>query len=201
MPKPTEIVDFLLERVDGLKRGELEARLKALRRAGLWPAARRVGKKKADRPTARHCANLLMGLLSVNAADAAEAVRGLADLPYSSKSIKGNASIMTTGDKETDATFGDFLEIAISKWTAGIRPWTARVDIREIAGLHGSGWAALVNFVDLQEDKPDDPFIYILEFARADAKSPTKIHMGEARIVHGYIIGHFVDFLKSGEGA
>ena len=76
--KPTEIVDYLLARTEGLERGDIDARLKALRAADLWPAARRVGARDAGEATPQDCANLLMALVgSEHAVHSATAVERL----------------------------------------------------------------------------------------------------------------------------
>ena len=79
MRKATEIVDFLLDQVGGLERRDLEARIKVLRAAGLFPSAKRVGDRAAERVTDRHCANLLLAILGSNTAvGAAASERALA---------------------------------------------------------------------------------------------------------------------------
>ena len=82
MPKPSDIVDFLPARVDGVARRDLEQRLKRLRAARLYPPARAVGERKAEPVNDQYMVNLLLALVgSAEAKYSAGAVQRLYDLP------------------------------------------------------------------------------------------------------------------------
>jgi len=122
MRKPTEIIDYLLERMEGLDRRDLEARLKYLRTEGLWPRARSVGDQKAEPVDATHCANLIMALGgSDQAMHCVKAVKKLAALkPRTRWQLNDESSASSAIDiyqlDESDPfnlTFGFFLRTSI----------------------------------------------------------------------------------------
>ena len=81
MPRPSDIVDFLPARVDGVARRDLEQRLKRLRAARLYPPARAVGDRPAEPVNDHYMANLFLALVgSAEAKYCAEAVHRLDDL-------------------------------------------------------------------------------------------------------------------------
>jgi len=81
MPRASDIVDFLPARVEGVPRRDLEARLKRLRAARLYPSARAVGDRKAEPVNTFHMVNLILALVgSAEAKYCAEAVRRLEGL-------------------------------------------------------------------------------------------------------------------------
>ena len=200
MRKPTEIVDFLLDRVKGLERRDLEARLKFLRAAGVYPPARRVGDRLAEGLTDRHCANLLIALLGSNAATrAAESVPQLADLPLLGKASTDETSYVVMPNNEPPHSFVHFLERAIREWREGTRPWSGEVDIDDIAVWHGPPWRALVTFMDIKPSE-DGQLGWIISFGHPDEEQGASLRLTEHRSMHGYIIGVLAEWLR-GEDA
>jgi hypothetical protein len=184
MRKPTEIVDFLLDQVDGLERRDLEARIKVLRAAGFFPPAKRVGDRPAEGVTARHCANLLIAILGSNTAvGAAESVQALADLPLMYKARSDDVGLLVM-----PKSFVDFLERSIRQWREGARPWKESLNIGEIQIWHGVPWRALVVFDEI-EPSEDGQFDLRLAFASEEQEQqPPRFRITEHRSVHGHII-------------
>ncbi len=201
MPKPTEIVDFLLARVEGLDRRDLEARLKGMRAAGLWPSARRVADREAEAVTARHCANLILGLLGSNTATSATvAARAFADLPMSAKAeLVGNffVSPMETNEKRT--TLGDFLERTIKGSRANKQPWPSNVEIGELVAHHGDPCGAFLYYRETDNDEGQS-MGGVVEFGNPQATAPT-MRLYEHRSIHCDIVHVMAKFLGPLEDA
>jgi hypothetical protein len=193
MRKATDIVDFLLESVIGLQRRDLEARLKVLRAAELYPAARRVGERQAEPVSERHCVNLILALLGANEAiHSADAVPALYGLPLTTMPVAAVTRLLPNTSRPPK-TFGKFLEMTLHMWRYGDRPWGDDVDITAIAVRHLPHRQAFVFFrltagrdIGAASLTFDDPLSKISE---------NKLALHEMRSIHGYIIGAMVDFL------
>ncbi len=211
MPKPTEIVDFLLARVEGLDRRDLEARLKGMRAAGLWPSARRVADREAEAVTARHCANLILGLLGSNTATSATvAAKAFSDLPSdlpvgATAEIVGTAFVSLLETNEKPTTLGEFLERAIKLSRANKRPWPSNVEIGELVAHHGDPCSAFLYFRETDSSREtvkneSQRMGYVVQFGNPQPADPA-VRLYEHRSIHCHIVHVMAEFLGPLEDA
>ena len=200
MPKPTEIVDFLLNGVDGLDRRDLEARLKFMRAEGLWPAARRVDEREAEFVTEEHCTNLILGLIGSNTATGAPAAtKAFSGLPYLGKTeVVDQAILFLTKHDEIPQTLGEFLARTIRSWRGETRPVPDYLDTGDLLANHGDPCSVTLAFRDIGDAEPEPdkvvPYGFLILFG--EQQQPLqRPRMKEHRSVNASIIGVMAEFL------
>ena len=195
MPRPTEIVDHLLDRVGGLDRRDLEQRLKGLRADGLWPTARRVDDRAAEPVTAEHCANLILAIVGSNTATGAPAAASaFSALPKGeSAEVDDNVFVFMGFDEDPSMTLGQYLAKAIGQWRKNYSPLSTELHGGELIAHHGDPRAVYVTF---REKEPQDkgPVGYIVPFVEPTDEAPA-MRVDEMRQVPLHIIGVMAEFL------
>ena len=196
IPKPTKIVDFLLTRVGGLDRGDLEARLKNMRADGLWPSARRVADRSAEAVTSRHCSNLILGILGSNTAIGAAVAAGtLAELPIRAKAeVVDNVFVSPVATNEKPTTLGDFLERVIKQSRASDRSWPSNVGIGELVVHHGNPGSAFLYFCETDKDENQSKS-RVVEFGNPQHADDPALRLHEHRSIDCVVVHAMAEFL------
>lgn len=211
MRKPSDIIDYLPPLVEGVERRELEQRLKCLRAAGLYPAARRVGDRAAGGVSEEHCATLVLALIcSFSAYEAAEGVERYRDLPLSAKAQSDQNLLWHVELLEGESgTLHQIIAGAIRASRKGLHPWEEGFELTAIsAWLDGEPAGGLQFREEAKKvSKPDLAGVYYWfreePEEEADEDGPSRVHRKRSCMIHGGIIGHMADFLgpiEPGEG-
>ena len=196
MPRPTDIIDFLPARVDGVARRDLEQRLKRLRAARLYPPARAVGDRKAEPVNDQYMANLFLALVgSAEAKYCAEAVQRLYDLPRRSHTpIDGANSALsksTSDPRGQGVTLGNLLIAEIRRARRGELPAVHQITVVD-------GEADVVALMRSTDKTVKGPFSEAFSFGD---KSGSMVERRIEITLSDGVIGALADFLGPIEDA
>ncbi len=130
-----QLIETILDTIEGTKRGDLELRARMLREAGYLPTGKRGGGRGLAHVNSEHCANLIIGLLaSSSARGVVPLVKRFRDLPLlvtESVDVVG----WTPGENRPEpTTLLLAIQNMIDNWRAGVRPWHERLELAEMIG-------------------------------------------------------------------
>ncbi len=200
MTKGSNLIDFLIEdRLPGVDRKDLEARLKLLRAAGLYPRSRRVGDKETEAVNEEHCANVILALLCADpATDTVPAVERFSQMRLVSGAVSDSAGMNVFDEPIEDAgTLRDELAKMIWHWRRGVRPWADDLElIGLLAKIEGTA-GVLLEFERTERAADGSKVSDWLCFGDDEARS----YLGREKMIsmYGHIIGWMAQFLGPSE--
>ena len=130
-----QLVETILENIDGTKLGDLSLRARLLREAGYLPTGKRGGGRGLAHVNSEHCTNLLIGLLaSSTARGVVPAVEKFRELPLLTTAAVDIVGLTVMENKPEPATLFLANRGMIDNWRADIRPWAADLNLDDMIG-------------------------------------------------------------------
>ncbi len=135
MATVNQLIETILDNIEGTKPGDLGLRARLLREAGYLPTGARGGGRGIAHVNSEHCANLVIGLLaSSSARGVVPLVKHFRDLPLLVTTAVDIVGLTVVENMPEPAT--PFLAIRgwIDNWRANIRPWAADLELDDMIG-------------------------------------------------------------------
>ncbi len=130
-----QLVETILDNINGTKLGDLGLRARLLREAGYLPTGKRGGGRGLAHVNSEHCANLLIGLLaSSTARGVVPAVEQFRELPLLATAAVDIVGLTVMENKPEPATLFLAIRGMIDNWRADIRPCAVDLDLDDMIG-------------------------------------------------------------------
>ena len=154
MATVNQLIETILDNIEGTKRGDLELRARMLREAGYLPTGTRGGGRGLAHVNSEHCANLIIGLLaSTSARGVVPWVKRFRDLPLLLTAGVDIVGLTVIENKPEHPTLLLAIQGMIDTWLAGVRPWAADVELSEMIGYCDCPEGPVVlSYRDLEQD-------------------------------------------------
>jgi len=197
-----QLIDTILDNIEGTKRGDVSLRARLLREAGYLPTGKHGGGKGIVHVDSGHCANLIIGLIaSSTARGVVAAVERFRELP-----LVGTAAVDIVGlthmeNTPEPATLFLAIEAVIDNWRANIRPWAADLELDDMIGYCDSPEGPVIfSFRDSAQDEEGRKVGWWLVYgARPDL--PHGSRWAPMLSLSGAVLGHIVELLGPIEAA
>lgn len=135
MATVNQLVETILDNIEGTQRGDLGLRARLLREDGYLPTGKKGGGRGAAHVNSEHCANLIIGLIaSSSARGVVPAVKRFRDLPLLATAAVDIVGLTVMENQPEPATLFLAIQGMIDNWRAGIRPWEEGLELEDIIG-------------------------------------------------------------------
>ncbi len=202
MATVNELVETILDNIEGTKPGDLDLRARMLREAGYLPTGKRGGGRGLAHVNSEHCANMIIGLLaSSSARGVVPLVKHFRELPLLATTAVDIVGMTVVENMPEPKTLLLVIQGMIDNWRAEVRPWSADVNLEDMIGFCDRAEGPVVfSFRDLEGDEDGRAASWWLvygdrpDFVQAPRWSPMLS-------LSGAVIGHIVKLLGPVEGA
>ncbi len=154
MATVNQLVETILDTIEGTKRGDLGLRARMLREAGYLPTGKRGGGRGLAHVNSEHCANMIIGLLaSSSARGVVPLVKRFRELPLLATAAVDIVGMNVVESHAEPATLFDAIRLMIDNWRAGKRPCNAGLEINEMIGYcDNPEGPVILSFTDEEKD-------------------------------------------------
>ena len=202
MATVNQLIETILDNIEGTKRGDVGLRARKLREAGDLPTGKRGGGRGLAHVNSEHCANLIIGLLaSSSARGVAPLVQGFRELPLAATAAVDIVGLTVMENQPEPATLFLAIRGMIDNWRANIRPLAPKLELGEMIGYcDRPEGPVILSFEDSEQD--DDGKVvgwWLVYGARPD--SPDGPQWSPMLSLSGSVIGHIVNLLGPIEDA
>ncbi len=196
MATVNQLIDTILDNIEGTKRGDVSLRARLLREAGYLPTGKRGGGRGLAHVNSEHCANLLIGLLaSSTARGVVPAVEQFRELPLLATAAVDIVGLTVMENKPEPATLFLAIRSMIDNWREEKRPWAADLELDDMIGYcDRPEGPVILSFRDSEQDDEGRTSGWWLVYgARPDlSRGPLWSPMLS---LSGVVIGHIVRLL------
>ena len=202
MTTVNQLVETILDNIEGTKPGDLGLRARLLREAGYLPTGKRGGGRGLAHVNSEHCANLIIGLLaSSSARGVVPAVQRFRELPLLATASVDIVGLTVVENQPAPATLFLAIRLMIDNWRADIRPWAKDVELDDMIGYcdDPEGPVILV-FRDLKPDDEGRVVGWWLVYG-AQPDLPHSSRWSPMLSLSGAVLGHIVRLLGPIEAA
>lgn len=195
MATVNQLIETILENIEGTKAGDLGLRARLLREAGYLPTGKRGGGSGLAHVNSEHCANFIIGLIaSTSARGVVPAVKKFRDLPVL-KTAAVDIVGLTVYENKDDNTPLLAIKNAIDNSRAGNRPWAAGKELAELIGYCDSpDGPVILSFRDTEPDEDGRRVGWWLLYGNQPEESSTP-HWAPMLSVSGEVVGLIVKLL------
>ena len=196
MATVNQLIETILDNIEGTKLGDLGLRARMLREAGYLPTGKQGGGRGLAHVNSDHCANLIIGMLaSSSARGVVPLVERFRELPLLSTFAVDIVGLTVMENMPEPAT--PFLAIRgmIDNWRAKIRPWAADLELDDMIGYCDRPEGPVIfTYKDLeQDDKGRASGWWLVYGARPDLSH--KPRWAPMLSLSAAVIGHIVELL------
>ena len=154
MATVNQLIETILDNIEGTKHGDLALRARMLREAGYLPTGKRGGGRGLAHVNSEHCANMIIGLVaSTSARGVVPAVERFRDLPLLATAGVDIVGLTVVENQPEPATLFLAIRNMIDTWRAGVRPWAADLELSDMIGY--CDWPEGPVILSYRDLKPD----------------------------------------------
>ena len=196
MATVNQLVETILDTIEGTKPGDLGLRARMLREAGYLPTGKRGGGRGLAHVNSEHCANLIIGLLaSTSARGVVPLVKRFRELPLLMTAAVDIVGLTPVESKAEHPTLLLAIRNMIDTWRAGIRPWRADVELTGMTGYCDSPKGPVIlSYRDLEQDDEGKLSGWWLVYGDSP-DFPQRPHWAPMLSLSAAVIGHVVKLL------
>jgi len=202
MATVNQLIETILENIEGTKEGDLELRARMLREAGYLPTGKRGGGRGLAHVTSEHCANMIIGLLaSTSARGVVQAVKQFRDLPLLATAAVDLVGLTVMEGEGAPVTLRLAIQYMINSWRAGQQPWADGLYLHRMVGYcDNPDGPVILSFKDSDKDDEGRELLWWLVYgARPDL--PHGPQWAPMLSLDGVVIEHIVKLLGPIEDA
>ena len=196
MATVNQLIETILDNIEGTKPGDLGLRARMLREAGYLPTGKRGGGRGLAHVNSEHCANMIIGLLaSSSARGVVPLVKRFRELPLLATAAVDIVGMDVVDSQPEPATLALAIRLMIDNWRANIRPWAADLELDDMIGYcDRPEGPVILSFRDsVQDDEGRSSGWWLVYGARPDV--PDGPRWSPMLSLSGEVLGHIVQLL------